>query len=248
MLSGNESIAKYTNGNVAIWMAMAFQAGLINVGALLACGHPVSHISGYAAQFGEQLSKTGVDDALPILALPLAFLLGAIISGQLVDLRLKLKQKPKYYLTFGIVFLLVQLVYTGGNRGWFGTFGDEPVWKGTLLLATLSIACGILNGTVTTVSRAVVRTTHLTGPFTDLGIGIVRHLNRNRIGSEVAGEGQANLVRVAIFLSFSFGSVIGVFLFQAYAYGGFLLPLLIAAGLFGFTFYFQVWKTRRVTS
>ncbi len=52
MLFGNESMSKYTPGNITVWMAMAFQAGLINIGAFLACHRFVSHVTDFGVEFG----------------------------------------------------------------------------------------------------------------------------------------------------------------------------------------------------
>jgi len=245
MLFGNESIAQYSRPNIAVWVTMAFEAGVLNIGGFLACRRFVSHITGFAAFFGYELSRSNLETASGMLVVPLFFLLGALISGQLVDLRLKLHKKPKYYITFGIMFLLILAVYLGGIFGRFGHFGDVDLHmgrSGVAFLALLCLTCGILNGTVTTVSRSVLRTTHLTGPTTDLGIGIIRYLNRQRLGEWAVAEGQANLVRIVIIASFWSGSVLGAFLFQIFEYEAFLLPLLTSGGLFGLMVYFQVWK------
>lgn len=243
MIFGNESISEYSKSNLAIWMAMGFQAGLLNVGGFMACHQFVSHVTGYAALFGIEVIRYGRNEALGMFAVPVVFLSGAAISGYLVDIRLKMKKKPRYYISFGIMFGLLLTVYFGGIFDFFGTFGEPLAYsRDYTLLALLCLVCGIQNGTITTVSKSVVRTTHLTGITTDLGIGIVRVLNREKLKDESKNEGRANLMRVGIILFFVLGSVLGAYVFKYFGYGGFLIPVFTSGTLFCLMFYFQTIK------
>src|SRR3954469_18436639 len=98
MLFGNESISTYTRANVGVWMTLAFQAGVLNMGGLLACHSFVSHVTGFATLFGLELSKGNLETSSGLLLVPLFFLIGAMISGFLIDLRLKMHLKPRYYV------------------------------------------------------------------------------------------------------------------------------------------------------
>ena len=228
---------------MAIWMVLAFQAGVLNIGGFLACQSFVSHVTGYATLFGVALGEGEYAPAIGLLLVPLCFLIGAMISGVLVDLRLKLGKNPRYYVVFGVLFLLILVVeITGFNRA-FGSFGGPVTGsRDYFLLAMLCLICGIQNGTVSLVSRSIVRTTHLTGLVTDLGIGLVRVFNRKRLRGKIDGETSANWMRFGIIFSFVFGSAIGWNVFHRWHYKGFLLPTVISALLFFLTLYFQVLK------
>src|SRR5262245_5686229 len=106
MLYGNESISHYTRGNIVIWMTLAFQAGVLNIGAFLACHRFVSHVTGFATFFGYELTQPDNSHAFGMLVVPVFFLLGAMLSGWMVDLRLRLHRRPRYYLTFALIFVL----------------------------------------------------------------------------------------------------------------------------------------------
>ena len=243
MLYGNESISHYTPSNIAVWMTMSFQAGLLNIGGFIACHRFVSHVTGFPTFFGYEMAKAHYDQALGMLLVPAFFLLGAMISGQLVDIRLKLHKKPKYYISFGVIFFLNFAVFTGGILGLFGGFAETSnILHNYVLLGLLCLACGIQNGTITSVSQSVIRTTHLTGLTTDLGIGIVRVLNKRNLSGEMSSEFRANLMRIGIIFSFFCGSVIGAYVFFGFEYLGFLLPTLTSGILFVITFYYQVLK------
>lgn len=225
---------------------MAFQAGLLNIGGFLACHRFVSHVTGFATFVGVEINIRGHNQALGMLSVPLFFLSGAAISGFLVDLPIKTKQRPRYYISFGLIFFLLALVLAGGVAGFFGVFGEPlNLTRDYALLAILCLVCGIQNGTITTASRSVVRTTHLTGITTDLGLGIVRFLNRNKIGAEVEREGRANLMRIGIILSFTLGSVAGGFVFKRMEYWGFIIPVITSGILFSIMAYFQLIKAEK---
>lgn len=249
MIFGNESISTYTRENMSIWMVLAFQAGLLNIGGFLAVQTFVSHVTGFATLFGVELGQGEYLHAFSLLLAPMAFFVGAMVSGILIDLRLKMKKKPRYYVVFGVLFLLLMFVDIAGFNGFFGEFGKTVnVSRDYTLLMFLCLICGLQNGTITLVSKSVVRTTHLTGVLTDLGIGIVRILNRRKLQGQLDNEGQANLMRIGIISFFVLGSAVGVIVFTKMGFRGFILPTLISGILFGLTFYFQVFRPWRQKS
>lgn len=228
---------------MSIWMILAFQAGLLNVGGFMACHNFVSHVTGFATLFGIGLGERSYAHALGLLLVPGCFLLGAMLSGMLVDLRLKLGKKPKYYIVFGVLFFLILIVEIAGFNKLWGKFG-EPLEhpRDFALLGLLCLICGVQNATVSLVSKSVVRTTHLTGVTTDLGIGLVRVLNRHLLGVQAAGEGRANLMRIGIIFFFVLGSAAGFEIFRVWEFRGFILPTVISGLLFFATLYSQLEK------
>jgi uncharacterized membrane protein YoaK (UPF0700 family) len=242
MIFGSENISAFSKSNMSIWMLLALQAGLLNMGGLLACGAFVSHVTGYVTMASLELETGKQAHALGLVAMLIAFFLGSVVSGILVDLRLKQHKKPKYFLVFGFLFFLTLLTTVGGFNDLFGDFNttlaDSRSYALPLLLC---FTCGVQNGTITLVSRSVVRTTHLTGIITDLGIGLVRTWNR----SGLATEGLANLMRAGIIGAFLAGSLIGVPVFKNMQYRGFIFPCLISGGLFAVTLYFQVFRQQK---
>lgn len=243
MIFGHESISQFTRSNLLLWLTLAFQAGLLNMGGFMACHRFVSHVTGFATFFGAEFAQFQLFEASGMLFVPLSFLFGVMISGYLVDLRLKQGKPPKYYISFGVIFLINIIVLVGGLLGFFGEFGEPlQLSRDYMLLLLLCLVCGIQNGTVTTVSKSVVRTTHLTGITTDLGIGLVRYLNRDKLNLDWHQENWANATRAGLILFFGLGSVAGAFMFKNFHYLGFVIPSLISGGLFALMIYFQRFK------
>lgn len=220
---------------------MAFQAGLINTGGFMACQRFVSHVTGFATFFGIDVGEAKYAQALGMLTVPFFFLYGSMISGHLVDIKIKQHKQPQYYMAFGLMFALILIVLVGGMYDFFGEFGETyGGTKDNVLLALLCLVCGIQNGTITSVSKSVVRTTHLTGITTDLGIGLVRLFSYKKLSEHLNDELNALKMRVGIILSFGLGSVIGTITFLRVGYLGFLVPAITTGSLFFVTYYFQV--------
>ncbi len=230
---------------MSIWMILAFQAGLLNVGGAMACHNFVSHVTGFATLFGIGLGERNYVHAAGFLLVPACFLIGAMMSGMLIDLRMKLGKKPKYYIVFGLLFLLTLIVEIAGFNKLWGTFGESSRGPGEFaLVGLLCLICGVQNAMVSLVSRSVVRTTHLTGITTDLGIGLVRVLNRKALKGRIAGESKANFMRIGIIISFVLGSAAGYQIFHALEFRGFMFPTMISGALFFASIYFQIIKRR----
>lgn len=239
MLYGRDTISEDNRSNIPIWMTLAFQAGVINIGGFMACHRFVSHVTGFATFFGVEMSRSHYFDAIGMLAVPLFFLVGVMISGQLVDIRIRKHLNPQYHLTFGFIFILILIVFFGGVFNFFGSFGTPlDLKRDYLLLALLCLACGVQNGTISTVSKSMIRTTHLTGITTDFGLGLIRLANRGRKGLECHGESRATMLRLGIIFFFGLGSILGGVTFAEFGYLGFLLPVFSSGGLFALMLYF----------
>jgi uncharacterized membrane protein YoaK (UPF0700 family) len=232
-------------------MLMAFQAGVLNMGGFLACHRFVSHVTGFATFFGYEFTQKDRSHAWGMLIVPLFFLFGAMVSGYLVDIRLKLHKKPKYYIAYAVMLVLILVATIGGWLGWFGPFGAslEESQNGYLLLILLCFTCGVQNGTITSVSKSVVRTTHLTGITTDLGIGLVRLFNKRILPAEhkelLESEHKATFMRLGIIAMFLLGSVFAGFLYPMVGFWGFLVPAFTTGILLVSMVYFQIIKPRK---
>lgn len=149
------------------WTLLAMSAGAVNAGAFVLCSRFVTHVTGTVTQLG-------VDSAMweltvESLTLLLAFILGAMASVFAIQGRIARGRRPLHAAPLIAVAALLLLAGLGGHLGLFGAMdeGEEP---GFLLLCLLGFAMGLQNASVATSTASLVRTTHLTGPATDLGV------------------------------------------------------------------------------
>ena len=214
-----------------VWVgaiALASIAGMVNAVGLLGFEHlAVSHVTGTTSLLGAALARGQWPAVGQLWAVLIAFSLGAMLGGLVVqDSTLRLGSRYGVALFLEAVLLVAAVLMF--ERGQLA---------GALLAA---MACGLQNAMVTTYSGAVVRTTHLTGMFTDLGIGL-GHLLR---GMPLRVR-QLSLSALVI-TGFLAGAVAGTWLFQLYGYRALLVPAaLTGATGTGYVLYRQARLPRR---
>jgi uncharacterized membrane protein YoaK (UPF0700 family) len=217
----------YEPRNLFIWFLLAFQGGVLNVGGYLSVHRFVSHVTGFATLAGVYGAQQHLLEMFGMLLVPLFFLLGTMISAWFVERQRIRGKSPKYGVVFSII--IINLIFIGlyGSAGFFGEFG-EPINFGRdiFLLFLLSFTCGLQNAVISSASGAVIRTTHLTGPMTDIGIGLIRiWTTRKNIQKP---DLFATWCRLGIFVSFFLGSLAGAFVFLQLKFYGFFLPVLLS--------------------
>jgi uncharacterized membrane protein YoaK (UPF0700 family) len=151
-------ISKLPNWIWAVAWALAFVAGMVNVVGLLGFSHQtVTHLTGSTSMLAAALGAWDWSAACHFAAMLGSFLAGTVLSGLIVqDSVLQLGRR--YGLALGLESLLLCGAVPLLNR--------HNVWG----MYCAASACGLQNAMVSTYSGAVVRTTHLSGMFTDLGI------------------------------------------------------------------------------
>lgn len=238
MFSPSQTLSHYTRMNVFIWLTLAFQAGAINAGGFMACHRFVSHTTGFATNFGTELGLGNWATSLSMLSVPFFFLLGAMLSAFYVDRRIQSDLRPLYPVVMGLLSMILCAVIWGGLNGKFGVFGEAlDLSKDYVLLISLAFACGLQNATITSSFGAVVRTTHLTGLTTDLGIGLMRVITRSHRLNTRRNEILANMMRLGIFGCFAAGAAVATSLYSRFDYWGFALPAAIAICIFGWSIF-----------
>ncbi|UYB50649.1 DUF1275 domain-containing protein [Xanthomonas sp. AM6] len=206
--------------------ALAGVAGMVNVVGYLGFEHQaVTHLTGTTTLLGAALADGDVRVIGNLLGVVLAFLGGAVLSGIVVqDSRLRLGRR------YGVALALEALLLLAAMQAF-----KQQQLVGALFAAT---ACGLQNAMTTTYSGAVVRTTHLTGMFTDLGIGLGQALRglplpRRRI--------RLSLLIIGGFL---LGGVLGAWAYRRVGFDALLAPALLT-GLVGTLYALQAHYRRR---
>jgi uncharacterized membrane protein YoaK (UPF0700 family) len=185
-------------------MALTFVAGAINAGGFLAVGHYTSHMSGIFSAMADHLAL-GAAGLLGLgLAAFLPFVLGAACSAILINWG----RRHGLGSRFAMPLMLEALLLFGfGILGWLAS--PSPAFTA----ATVPLLCfimGLQNATVTKISGARMRTTHVTGIVTDIGIelGKLVYWNRDRSNPERVLADRSKLRLLLLLLgSFFIGGV-----------------------------------------
>jgi uncharacterized membrane protein YoaK (UPF0700 family) len=219
----NQEDQLYEPRNLFIWFLLAFQGGAINAGGFLSVHRFVSHVTGFWTLAGTAGANRDWSELFGMLFVPLCFISGAMVSAWAVERRRILNLNPRYTFIFSIMLINLSFIAICGSSGFFGEFGEPlNLSRDYFLLFMLSFTCGLQNAVITSASGTVVRTTHMTGITTDLGIGIVR------IFSHKEGHKQeifANWCRLGILTSFLSGSLVGALFYIKFHFFGFYLPV-----------------------
>ena len=212
------------------WFLLSFLAGNINAGGWISCHRFVSHVTGFATLSGIFFEEGKWLEFWGTFSIPFFFLLGVMISAFLTEKRfVERVHGQRYAPVMGLVSILLLTVAIGGKYQLFGEFGHEAqIQKDFLLMALLCMACGLQNAAITSASGATIRTTHLTGLTTDLGIGIIRAEIHHLSQEQRTGERRSNFLRFATILSFTLGSVIAAFVYVRFKYDGFYFPMALS--------------------
>jgi uncharacterized membrane protein YoaK (UPF0700 family) len=135
-------------------------AGMINVIGYLGFEHQaLTHLTGTTSLLGIALIDGNLSSIGHLWGVLIAFSLGAMLSGTIIqDSTLTLGRR------YGIALALESMLLFAS----IPLFKEQQIW-GALVAA---MACGLQNAMATTFSGAIVRSTHVTGMFTDLGIGL----------------------------------------------------------------------------
>ena len=206
---------------------LAFIAGWVNAAGYLGFRHEsVSNMTGNTSLLGIALgSADGREAAHWALAIG-AFVLGTMVSGMIVQ-QSTLKLGRRYGVALSLESLLLFTAIP---------FLDAANSTGLYLA---SIAMGLQNGMVSAYSGAIIRTTHVTGIFTDLGIGL-GHLLRGLPVDKLRLR-----VCIVVATTFMLGGAVGTLLFQRMQEHALLIPAALtgACGL-SYGVYRQYWLTR----
>lgn len=206
------------------WALLAFAAGAVNVGALLAVERFVSHVTGTVARLGAEGSLLAIDG----IAVLLSFVAGATAAVALVRVRERDGRPGPYWLPLAVVAAVIAAVGLAGRAGLFGPFGGEvDTTHDFVLLCVLGFAMGAQNAVVAASTGSAVRTTHLTGPVTDIAIAFATLLVGRE--DERPAARQSIVLRGTKLVAFLVGALVMAVLVPRIAWLAFLVPAFACA-------------------
>ena len=148
--------------NLRIASLLSFVAGFVNVAGFLAVQRLTTNVTGHFAFLVEEIFKLNFWQGFVYFLYIFFFFLGSFVSNFLAEL---ISQKNDHYIYVVPASIECVILF------FIGFLGQSLVIQNPNTIAfSLLFAMGLQNSLVTTISSASVRTTHLTGLFTDLGI------------------------------------------------------------------------------
>ena len=225
--------------NLRIATILSFVAGIVNVTGFLSFKQLTTNVTGHFALFINDVADFEFWKGTIYFLYIFSFLFGSFLSSFLIEKYKENKKLNVFFLptlieciiliSIGVLSNIIEIKYPN------------------FIVCLLLFAMGLQNSYVTKISNAVVRTTHLTGLFTDLGIDISQmffpklHRNREKLKSNIK-------LRIYIILFFFAGGLMGGFLYSklnlklnTLIFGAIILLL----SLFFDDFRYQIIKWRR---
>ena len=148
--------------NLRIASLLSFVAGIVNVAGFLAVQRLTTNVTGHFAFFVDEVFKLNFWGGFVYFLYIFFFFMGSFVSNFLIEIISRKDDHYIYVVPASIECLILFVI---------GFWGQDLLLKSPNTIAfSLLFSMGLQNSLVTTISSARVRTTHLTGLFTDLGI------------------------------------------------------------------------------
>ena len=182
-LRGLSSTHRHERSDLALARYLTFVAGATNAGGFLATKIYTSHMSGLVATMADLLVLRQYEVVFTALGAIVSFVLGSATTALMVNWARRSRLESRYSLPLLLEAALLLTFALVGRK--LSTTGFEFVSTTVVLLGYLM---GLQNALITKISNARIRTTHVTGMVTDIGIELGRMLYWNRDTDGAAGE------------------------------------------------------------
>lgn len=204
---------------------LAFNAGAINAGGFLVVHMYTSHMTGFASMLADNLVLGNMTLVLGALGTVLAFTTGAAVTAVMVNWARQRHVRSEYALPL-LVEALLLLIF--GLMG--ATLNRQTPFAVPLTVLVLAFTMGLQNALVSKISSSQIRTTHMTGIITDIGIELGKLFYWNHTESPFESRVRANQIKLKLLLTllaaFVLGGLVGA---AGFRYIGFIwvVPLAI---------------------
>ena len=224
-IRGWTDVDRTTQANVRLGAFLAFVAGATNAGGFLAVGQYTSHMTGVLSSIADNLVLGQLTLAMAAAGAILAFAAGAMTTAILVNWGLR----RRLHSAYGLPLLLEAATLLV-----FGVAGASidlyaPLFT-PLTVLLLCFIMGLQNAVITKISKAEIRTTHVTGLITDIGIelGKLLYINPRESSDPVRANRRKLRIHTVLVSCFFVGGLAGALGFK---YVGFVSTVPLALGL-----------------
>lgn len=213
ILAGRE---RTRESNRHLGMTLSFVAGAVNAGGYLAVSQFTSHVTGVLSHIAEHVVLHRIELVMAGLASFAAFVVGAATSAVLANWARRKQLHSEYALALLLEACLLMVFGALGHN-----LGERSSNSTTLTVLVLSYVMGLQNAIITKISGAEIRTTHMTGNATDLGIelGKLFYWNDGCHSERVLANRNKLGIHVSLITLFVAGGCVGAFGFKHLGFG-----------------------------
>jgi uncharacterized membrane protein YoaK (UPF0700 family) len=212
--------------NLMLASSTAFVSGVINVAGMVAFLAFTSNITGHVANLANHFVQQNLREIAVFMIWLFMFFMGAFTANFIIR---SLEHKSIYRAHATPVML--EIVILVGVAIYGNNFYNENKLERELIIAALLFAIGLQNSLVSIVSGGLIKTSHLTGLFTDLG-GEVSEWLHPRTEKTLVVKNKI-IIRVTILAFYFLGGVVGGYFFDLYNFAVFyFIPLILITILY----------------
>ena len=211
--------------NWRLGIVLCAVAGAANAGGFLAVGQYTSHMTGLISAMADHLVLGQLGMVLTALAGVAAFIGGAMTTALMVNWSLRRHLRSAYARPLVLEAALLLVFGFEGSR-----LQSHAEFNTPLTVLLLCYLMGLQNAVITKISNSEIRTTHVTGLVTDIGIelGKMTYINRSQMPSRVVANRRKLRVHLSLVSAFTCGAIGGAWGFAPW---GFITSLPLAAVL-----------------
>lgn len=210
-LTGRDRTAE---SNRQLGLSLAFVAGAANAGGFLAVKQYTSHMTGIVSGMADDLALGDIGACLAGIGALVSFVAGAACSAILINWARRREMQSEYALSLLLEAMLLLL---------FGLMGANlSIHMGLFVSVTvmlLAFIMGLQNAIITKISKSEIRTTHVTGLVTDMGIELGKlfywNIHKDRPGiPHVRANREKLKLQFSLLSLFFLGGVLGALGFK----------------------------------
>ncbi len=181
----------------ALGVVLALVAGAMNAGGFVAIGQFTSHMTGMIAMIADDITRGITGFITTGVIVITCFILGAAASTILIAWGRR-NRRTRQFVYPVVAEILLILVFGG-----VGLVSLRVPQVAIILMPILGFMMGFQNATITRISDARIRTTHMTGMVTDIGMEL------GHVFSKSGPNWTSLRIHTGLVASFFMGSLLG---------------------------------------
>ncbi|HEY8929741.1 MAG TPA: YoaK family protein [Mucilaginibacter sp.] len=150
--------------NLLLASSTALAAGITNVAGMIAFLAFTTNVTGHVANLAKHIVEQNYRDIIVFLVWLLLFFAGAFLSSFIIRSYKHTSDYKAHSIPVVIEIIVLLFVAIYGHN-----FYSETALEREVVIGSIMFAMGLQNSLVSTVSGGLIKTSHLTGLFTDLG-------------------------------------------------------------------------------
>jgi len=195
--------------NLMLASSTAFVSGVTNVAGVIAFLAFTSNITGHVANLAKHVVEQNFREIIVFFVWLLLFFAGAFISNFIIR---SMQDRSRYRAHALPMILEIIILFIVAIYGYH--FYDETLLEREAIIGAILLSMGLQNSLVSNISGGLIKTSHLTGLFTDLGADVAELLHPKSESTQAVKN--KVVIRLTILTFYFIGGIAGGYFFDLY--------------------------------